>query len=383
MTAPARTTEIISNSPSVTSSAGRDRAAACRKDTVVSRHSSWKFSKLDYWTECSGRSRRTGLRTSHPAPPATPAQALLESHIIEQLGMSTDLSAHPFGIAAVTSSRACLTLHLDPYIGRQHHSFPAHCLSRLLPTTPAAGSGDEPRGILGLRISAIDPRRRQMQLHLAEELGHPTSLVLALPSGTREGWELIERRYKHWYEANGLRPLWRTPRLDRVESAHIGAYPSLEDSRAQRAPMGSALLRRTALFHTVAAFYRVQCWDDGAGWKIDARTAHPLACWHDQLLQRLCHPRWGLPVTVSDRFCFCAEPNAPYQWGHSCSFYFDRHDKKGRGNQSDPIYLRIHASPEGGTYDRQIETLSKAGAPSDWMARAFPSHAIQQYGQRH
>jgi hypothetical protein len=41
---------------------------------------------------------------------------------------------------------------------------------------------------------------------------------------------------------------------------------------------------------------------DGHGiWKIDARTAHPRARWHDQFLQRLCHPRWGLPVHVAQR----------------------------------------------------------------------------------
>ncbi|AJC53675.1 hypothetical protein [Streptomyces sp. 769] len=75
-----------------------------------------------------------------------------------------------------------------------------------------------------------------------------------------------------------------------MEADYLNAYPSLEGSRARRAAVGSALLRRIALFHTVAAFYRVQCWNDADSWKIDARTAHPRALWHDQLLQRLCHP---------------------------------------------------------------------------------------------
>ncbi|CAM5542907.1 hypothetical protein GCM10010345_85640 [Streptomyces canarius] len=89
--------------------------------------------------------------------------------------------------------------------------------------------------------------------------------------------------------------------------------------------MGGGLLRRIALFHAVTAFYRVQCWDDGDSWKIDARTAHPRARWHDQLLQRLCHPRWALPLRVAHRFCRYAEPDTPYQWNHTCDFYSDGH----------------------------------------------------------
>ncbi|WP_229852618.1 hypothetical protein [Streptomyces albospinus] len=143
--------------------------------------------------------------------------------------------------------------------------------------------------------------------------------------------------------------------------------------------MGSALLRRIALFHTVSAVYRVQCWVDGDSWKIDARTAHPRARWHDQLLQQLCHPRWGLPVNVSHRFCRCAEPYAPYQWGHTCSFYFDGHNT----GVDDTLYLRVHASPEGRDFDRQIETLRQTGASEDWMARAFPRCAIQHHDQHY
>ncbi|KUM95751.1 hypothetical protein AQI95_43025 [Streptomyces yokosukanensis] len=230
-----------------------------------------------------------------------------------------------------------------------------------------------------MRVRGIEDCGRQLLLHSLDSLGRAASLVLALPGGLSEGWEEIERRHRHWCEGNGLRPLWTTPGLGPVESACLNAFPSLERSRERRAAVGSALLRRIALFHTVTAFYRVQCWDDGDTWKIDAHTAHPRARWHDQLLQRLCHPRWGLPVNVSDRFCHCAEPYAPYQWGHTCSFYFAGHTTE----QDDPIYLRVHASPEGRDYDRQIKTLRRTGAPAGWMSRAFPRHAIQHHDQHY
>ncbi|MEU4969118.1 hypothetical protein [Streptomyces smyrnaeus] len=341
----------------------------------MSRQSSSR--KLRYWAECSGQSRRAGLRTSHPAPPARPAQALLESRVLEQLGTSPGLCAHPFGIASLSSTGTSLTLHLDAYMGEEKHSFPEYCLSRLLPAAPPLGSGDDLHGIPGLRASSIQARSRQLRLRMVQGPGQAASLVLTLPSWLTEGWEEVERRHRHWCEGNGLRPLWAAPRLHPEESAFIEAFPNLKRSRSRRAAVGSALLRRIALFHTVAAFYRVQCWDDGDSWKIDARTAHPRARWHDQLLQRLCHPRWGIPVKVSHRFCDCAEPHAPYQWGHTCSF----HLSCSRTIKDDAIYLRVHASPEGRNYDRQIQTLRQVGAPAGWMARALPEQAVQHHDQ--
>ncbi|MEV0282145.1 hypothetical protein AB0I22_38040 [Streptomyces sp. NPDC050610] len=277
----------------------------------MSDHSSWESRKLRYWSECSGQSRRTGLRTSHPAPAASPAQARLESLVLEQLGTSPDLCAHPFGITSLSSADTSLALYLDAYMGRKRCSFPEHCLSRLLPAAPATGGGDDPHGIAGLRMSGIEADDRHLHLYMVKGTGPTATLVLALPKGLTEGWADIERRHRRWCDENGLRPLWTAPQLDGVESGYLSTYLSLEGSRARRAAVGSGLLRRIALFHTVTAFYRIQCWDDGDSWKVDARTAHPRARWRDQLLQRLCHPRWGLPVHMAHRFCRCAEPDTP------------------------------------------------------------------------
>ncbi|MFJ1902034.1 MULTISPECIES: hypothetical protein [unclassified Streptomyces] len=78
---------------------------------------------------------------------------------------------------------------------------------------------------------------------------------------------------------------------------------------------------------------------------------------------------------MARRFCRCAEPETPYHWDHTCAFYFDGHTT---GND-DPVYLRVHASPEGHDYDRQIATLHQLGAPADRMARAFPEQAVQHH----
>lgn len=103
----------------------------------------WESRKLRYWAECSGQSRRAGLRTSHPEPAALPAQTRLESRVLEQPGTSPDLCAHPFGIASPTSSGTSLALHLDACMGQEQSSSPEHCLSRLLPAAPAPGNGDD------------------------------------------------------------------------------------------------------------------------------------------------------------------------------------------------------------------------------------------------
>lgn len=366
--APACSVYITVSRPSVFIGV-RDRKA-CREGTVVIRRSSWDSRKLRYWSEASGQSRRTGLAGCNPAAAASPAQAVLESRILEQLGTSPDLCAHPFGIAALSNGTpSSLTVHLDAYLGQERYSYPEHCLSRLLPAAPASGGSDDLPGIPGLRVRGIEDRGRKLRLSMAEDFEPDVELVLALPSGLAEGWEEIGRRHRHWCEDNGTRPLWMSHTADPLEADCLNAY--------KRSAVGSALLRRIALFHTGAAFYRVQCWDDGDSWKIDARTAHPRADGHDQLIQRLCHPRWGLPVTVSHRFCFCADPYAPFQWGHTCSFYFGSR----RGGEDDPIYLRVHASPEGRDYDWQIKTLRQVGAPEGWMARALPQQAIQHHDQ--
>lgn len=375
--APACTIRITVSRPSVFIGV-RDRVKACREGTIVIRRSSWDSRKLRYWAEASGQSRRTGLAGCNPPAAASPAQAVLESRILEQLGTSPDLCAHPFGIAALSNgTRSSLTVHLDAYLGQERYSFPEHCLSRLLPAAPASGGPDDLLGVPGLRVKGTEDRGRKLHLRMAEDLEPDVGLVLALPSGMAEGWEEIGRRHRHWCEDNGMQPLWMRQATDRLEADCLNGYPSLERARAKRSVVGSALLRRIALFHTVAAFYRVQCWEDGDSWKIDARTAHPRAHGHDQLIQRLCHPRWGLPVTMSHRFCFCADPYAPYQWGYTCSLYFGgRH-----GGEDDPIYLRVHASPEGRDYDWQIRTLRQIGAPEGWMARALPQQAVQHHDQ--
>ncbi|MEU9457085.1 hypothetical protein [Streptomyces sp. NPDC048277] len=65
-----------------------------------------------------------------------------------------------------------------------------------------------------------------------------------------EGWADVQGRHRHWCEGNGLRPLWTTLHLDPVESDYLNAYARLERSRAGRAAVGSALIRRITLFLT-------------------------------------------------------------------------------------------------------------------------------------
>ncbi|MEU9338888.1 hypothetical protein AB0D49_38035 [Streptomyces sp. NPDC048290] len=228
-------------------------------------------------------------------------------------------------------------------------------------------------------MSGIEAGGGQLHLHTVKDPGQTATLGLALPNGLPEEWADIEHRHRRWCADNGLRPLWTVPQLDGVESGHVNAYPSFEASRARRTAVGSGLLRRIALFHTATAFYRVQCWDDGDSWKIDARTARPRARWHDQLLHRLCHPRWGLPVRVGHRFCRCAEPDAPPPVGP--------HLRLLRRQQHRQRQRRPHPPARSCQRRRtrlrraEIATLHQVGAVSDWMNRTFPEQAVQRHDQ--
>ncbi|MEW1722870.1 hypothetical protein [Streptomyces sp. NPDC093109] len=171
----------------------------------MSDRSSGESRKLRYWAECSGNSRRAGLRTSRPALAASPAQMQLEGLVLEQLGTSPGLCAHPFGIASLTSTSTSLTLNLDAYVGQDRYSFPEHCLYRLLPAAPAPDNGSDVPGIPGLRVRGIGDggRRPAADLCMVKDPGQTATLVLVLPRGLPEGWEDIERRHRHWCDDNG------------------------------------------------------------------------------------------------------------------------------------------------------------------------------------
>ncbi|MFE7951574.1 hypothetical protein [Streptomyces sp. NPDC057426] len=302
----------------------------------------------------------------HPVPPTTSSQALLEALILDRLGTPPDYCAHHLGIASVASTDTSLTMRLDPYIGGDVYPFPEHCLGRLLPSVPDPGTNNDLGGIAGLRVRGIDSRRRELHLELSNQCGGPGTVRLVLPSGTTDTWSEILRRVACCFEKQGFRPVWGEPGVTAAEKESLEAYPSLMRTMLQTASTGSGLLRRIALFHKVTDFYRVRCWQDGDSWKIDACAARSDPGSHDRLVQRLFHPRWGLPLTPAHRYCWCGEAYGPRQWGHTCSFYVD--DKNGHH----VLYLRVHTNADGPDLTERADTCRAAGAAPAWITRVFP-----------
>lgn len=287
--------------------------------------------------------------------------------------MPPDYCAHPLGIASAVGSPTSLTLNLDAFISSRRYSFPEYCLARLLPALPRPGTDDEPSGIVGLRVRGIESQGKEIHLGLHGECGGPATVRLSLPAAATESWTSILQRLGSQHQAQGFRPVWSEPFLTPDERDFLTAYLSLTQAMKQAAPAGSALLRRVALFHTVAVFYRVRCWEDAGGWKIDACVSEPNADAHDRFVQRLCHPRWGFPMAVAHRFCWCGTSYSASQQGHTCSFYFDRHPAQ--DDDAEPVYLRIHTASEGRDLAERASTCRAVGADPAWIRKVFPRTA--------
>ncbi|MER5312614.1 hypothetical protein ABT034_33095 [Streptomyces sp. NPDC002773] len=329
-------------------------------------HSSWNALKLDYWAECSGRSRRGAPLLVHPVPSATPSQALLEGLVLDRLGAPPDYCAHPLGIASAVGTSTSLTLGLDPYLGRALYSFPEYCLASLLPSLSEPGCTDI-SGIPGLRVGGIDARRREIHLDLlAGRSGGPGSVSLVLPPRTTDTWTDILHRVAEHLGSQGAGQLWEDPGITAAEAEFLDMYPSLMANDVMAAATGSGLLRRVALFHTVTDFYRTRCWQDADSWKVDACVARTLPGSHDQLIQRLLHPRWGLPLHTAHQYCWCGDPYGPGQGGHTCSFYVE--------NEADhhTLYLRVHTKQDGSDLTSRADVCRAVGAAPGWITRVFP-----------
>ncbi|MFI8769410.1 hypothetical protein ACIGN6_31525 [Streptomyces sp. NPDC053792] len=264
------------------------------------------------------------------------------------------------------STHTSLKLQLDPYIGGSVYSFPEHCLARLLPSLPTSGATNDIGGIVGLRVTGIDSGLRELCLELSDRCGGPGRVRLVLPPATQDTWQAILRRVARCFEQQGFRPVWGEPGVTAAEREYLEAYPSLMRTMVRASPTGSGLLRRIALLHTVTRFYEVRCWQDGDGWKIDACVAQSDPGSHDRLVQRLLHPRWGLALTLTHRFCACGEPYGSRQRGHTCTFYAD--DENGRH----AVYLRVHTNPDEPDEAERADTCRAAGAAPDWISRVFP-----------
>lgn len=183
-----------------------------------------------------------------PIPaPAHAAQMRLESRVFLGLLENRNVCTRfPLGIVSVQPGSNLLTLQVES-VDRA-----AEILFGLLPTLPSEG---ELHGVPGLRI--VKRFRTAIELRV---LGQPTRLRLSgLPHAL---WREAERNMLNkWIDPDTMQLCWRTSRSTWIasEREHFSQWENDNDPFVQvqhrGAWLGSGLLRRTALLHTVANTY--------------------------------------------------------------------------------------------------------------------------------
>ncbi|GAA2718484.1 MULTISPECIES: hypothetical protein [Streptomyces] len=253
---------------------------------------------------------------------------------------------------------------LDPYLGRPDRALPLHSLAGLLPThhTGTTENPDGPGGVPGLRLLGID----EHGLHIGM-VGTDASATLTGPTPDR--WRSLLDKHRAWCRENDLTPLWDTAYLSEPEAAYRAKEAEWHRILADSAWLGSGLLRRIGLFHTVVSPFCLRYWFDGVDWKVELKYEHGVALHHDELVQYLTHPSWGLPLRVHHRHCECRPcdcdggrericwielaPTTQHRGGISFRF---------RSTDRDRDHSAVHAK------------LVSSGAPKSWLERALPQH---------
>ncbi|MEV0577079.1 hypothetical protein [Streptomyces sp. NPDC050392] len=184
-----------------------------------------------------------------PIPaPAHEAQRRLEARVF--LGLLENRNActrFPLGIVSVQPAPNLVTLQVDSVVRA------AEILFGLLPTLPLEGG--EVHGVPGLRI--VKRFRTAIELRV---LGQPTQLRLSgLPYSL---WRMAEEQMlSKWIDPFAMQLCWRTSpsTWTTAEREHFTQWEDDNDPFVQvqnrGAWLGSGLLRRTALLHTVANTY--------------------------------------------------------------------------------------------------------------------------------
>lgn len=175
---------------------------------------------------------------------ASPAQQQLEARLfVELLEFRNVYTRYPLGIIALHPESDGIALSVES------EDRAAEILFNLLPSYV---SGDEVHGVPGLRITRRDQTAIELQI-----LGESARLRLTgLPATVWRAAEL--RALSQWIDPDSMQLCWRSsPRTwTSVEQAHRARWEDAKDHYVQvtrrGAWLGSGLLRRAALLHTVA-----------------------------------------------------------------------------------------------------------------------------------
>ncbi|MGQ4383543.1 hypothetical protein [Streptomyces sp. SAS_270] len=252
-----------------------------------------------YTGESVQQARRAvdGLQNSQSPIPgaASPAQQLLEARVLVALLEFRNLyTRFPLGITAVQPQPDVITL------GVESEERAAEILFNLLPSYAPAHK--EVQGVPGLRIT----RRHRTAIEL-QVLGESARLRLTgLPSTLWRSAE--ERTLSNWIDPDSMDLCWRSsPRAwTTAEREHHAQWEDPDDHYVQvterGAWLGSGLLRRAALLHTVANTFLADghrgAAFDVARLVLQSSHAHKQGPGPHNIVAALLDPVCGLPLVL-------------------------------------------------------------------------------------
>ncbi|WP_159047605.1 hypothetical protein [Streptomyces sp. WM6378] len=255
-------------------------------------------------------------------------------------------------------------MHLDSHTTLTNgtsYARSGHALDQLL---PSAEPGIQVNGVVGLRVVGINGP----DLHLTLA-GSECHLVLRGIPGTDWAEELHERWLR--YEKAEAPPLWQNPKLTAFENSHIRDYPETWAAERGLDWLGSALLRRVAIFQTSSTAYSTRSWITGDEWIFELDTVRGIKLEHDAFLRRLMDPVWGLPLRIEYQHCSC---NPEQELGDSTYTLQCTYNLGHRSMASGSLQLRFRHGPgvyAGGTRIK----LERLYSPSEWLDRVLPKRS--------
>ncbi|MFC8129659.1 hypothetical protein [Streptomyces sp. NPDC057302] len=305
-----------------------------------------------------------GRDNHHPIHSGRPQQAHLEAEVFAKLCSGGQWWAHPLGLSHVQSTTKSTVVHLDSHTTLSNgtsYARSGHALDQLL---PSAEPGVQVNRVVGLRVVGIDGS--DLHLTLVDSECH---LVLRGIPGTDWAGELDEclRRY----EKAEAPPLWQEPKLTTFEEAHIRDYPEMWKAERGLDWLGSALLRRIAIFQTASTAYSTRSWITGDEWIFELDTVRGIRLEHDVFLRHLLDPVWGLPLRIERQYCSCRPEQ---ELGDSTYTLQCTYNLVHRGMNSGGLQLRFRHGPGVYTGGTRIK-LGELGAPFRWLDRVLPEHS--------
>lgn len=274
------------------------------------------------------RRNRVGNQSTPHAriPSAVGDQALLEAWTMSELQRAElGEETFPLGVCRIrVPEHGTPVIHLDDRSTIGHETALRVC-EALLPVSGPDGPMEH--GVAGLRVLNVSGQDLTVGL-----MG--TSAALTIRAAV--SWRQVLLLRRRQLETDGYGPRWDPACPLEYEDEIVDIYASC-------ASLGSALLRRLSIFHSLGAPYIVDGWINPDTWILELTTDHvsthssDLAIRHDKFLALLCDEHLGLPlrIDIDTSYCICQRP---FGYGAACAYTLVPRD--GRSRQKLQIRFR-------------------------------------------